>query len=50
MLEGTDVLADRSGEVLTFDEVKVLPSRVTEYVAEGIDAAAAFDREINIIG
>ena len=42
VLEGADVLADGRGEVLGFDEVEVLPPRVTQHVAEGVDAAASF--------
>ena len=50
VLEGADVLADGRGEVLGLDEVEVLPPRVAQHVAEGVDAAAAFVREIKIIG
>lgn len=50
VLEGADVLADGRGEVLGFHEVKILPARVAQHVTEGIDATAAFVREIKIVG
>jgi len=50
VLEGADVLADRRGEVLRLDEVEVLPPRVAEYVAEGVHAATALVREVEIRG
>ena len=50
VLEGADVLADGRGEVLALDEVQVLPARVAQHIAEGINPAAAFDREIDVVG
>jgi hypothetical protein len=49
VLEGADMLADGGGEVLRLDEVEVLPPRVTQHVAEGVHATAAFVGEIQII-
>ena len=50
VLKGADVLADGRGEILTLDEVEVLPARVTQYVAEGVHPAASFVGEIEIVG
>src|SRR5580658_8816274 len=50
MLEGADVLANGRGEILTVDEVQVLAPRVTKHIAEGMDSAAAFDGEIEVVG
>src|SRR6516165_2870790 len=49
MLEGADVLADGRGEILALDEVQVLPPRVSQHVAEGMDPAAAFHGEIELV-
>ena len=37
-------------EVLGLDEAEVLPPRVAQQVAEGMDAAAAFAGEVEVIG
>ena len=50
MLEGADVLADGGGEVLALDEVKILPARVAQDVAEGVDPAAPLGREVDVVG
>ena len=44
VLEGADVLADGRGEILALDEVEILPARVAQHIAEGVDPAASFDR------
>ena len=49
MREGADVLAHRRGEILRLDEVEILPARVAEHVAEGVNAATARVGEIQII-
>ena len=49
VLEGADVLADGRGEVLRLDEAEVLPPRVAQHVAEGVNAAAAFVAEVEVI-
>ena len=49
VLEGADVLADGCGEILSLDEVEILPPRITQHVAEGVHAAATFVSEIQII-
>ena len=37
VLEGADVLADGRGEVLTLDEMKILPARVAQDIAECVN-------------
>src|SRR5512147_1699542 len=49
MLEGADVLANCGGEILAVDEVKILPARVAQDVAEGVDPAATLGREVDVI-
>jgi hypothetical protein len=49
MLEGADVLADGGSEILAVDDVEVLPPRVTQHLAEGMDPAAALDGEIQVV-
>ena len=50
VLKGADVLADGRGEILALDEVQILPARVAQHIAEGVNPAASFDREIEVIG
>src|SRR6516165_9996454 len=48
--EGLNMLANRGGEVLTFDKIHILPAAVSQNVAEGMDTTFAFRREIDIVG
>src|SRR5271165_7050969 len=50
MLKGADVLADRGGKILAVDEVKILPARVAQDIAEGVDAATSLAREVDVVG
>ena len=49
-VEGADVLAQGGLEVLGLDEAQVLPARVAQHVAEGVDPAAAFLGEVDVVG
>lgn len=49
VVEGPHVFADRGGEVLGLDEMQVGPPRVTEDVAEQIDAASTFLGKVDVI-
>ncbi len=37
VFESADVLAQRGGEILAFDEMEILPERVAQDVAEGVN-------------
>ena len=50
MLERADVLANGRGQVLALDKVQVQPARVAQHITEGINPAAAFDREVDVVG
>src|SRR5207302_9487343 len=49
MREGGDVLANRRGEVLTFDKVHVLAAGISENVTERMDAPLALGGEIDVV-
>ena len=48
--KGADVFAEGGRQVLRLDEAQVLPARVTQHVAEEVDAAAAFVGEVDVVG
>ena len=50
MLEGPDVFAQGGRQILGLDEAQVLPPRVTQHVAEEVDAATPFAREVDVVG
>lgn len=50
MREGRNVLANRRGEVLTLDEIHILAAGVSKDIAEGVNAALALRREVDLVG
>ena len=49
MMEGMHVLAQGRRQIHRLDEAQVLPPRVAEHIAEQVDAAAAFAREVDVV-
>ena len=49
VLEGPHVLPDGRGEVLALGETQVLPARVGQQIAEQVDAATSFPREVQVV-
>src|SRR5919108_4367414 len=50
MREGRDMLANRCSEVLTLDKMHILAAGVSEDITEGVDAALALRREVDLVG